>query len=81
MIDALPDGANGNLKLIRTTIVGNEAASGGGIFNTDSASLTVVRSLISRNDGAGIYNESTEPMVLRRTVLVANNPADCFGCP
>ena len=75
---AIVNGGDGSLKLIRNTIVGNEAASGGGIFNTDNASLTVVKSLFSGNSGGGIYNESTKPMVLRRTVIP---DWSCYGCP
>jgi hypothetical protein len=54
---------SGDLKIFRTTIVGNTASMGGGIFNSSRARpLTVVKSLISENEGAlSWYSESLLP--------------------
>jgi hypothetical protein len=77
----------GGITLRNTTVSGNTATYGGGIYNGDFVNfgrVTLADSTVSGNDatvdGGGIYNTSLIPFTLLGTnAFTGNVPNDCVG--
>ncbi|WP_018221582.1 autotransporter outer membrane beta-barrel domain-containing protein [Salinispora pacifica] len=74
------------LVLRNTTVTGNQADLGGGVYNTDNGILTLFTTKIVKNiaitDGGGIFNEANGTVVLNTatgTVVIKNRPNNCSG--
>lgn len=70
------------LELVNTTLSGNRASIGGGLFGgiTPAVMLTNVTVAANRaRQGAGLMNNST--ILLRNTIVADNKPFDCGGLP
>lgn len=71
---------SGELELINSTLLGNTAGLGGGIYN--KGQLMVEKSLITSNfattnGGGGIYNDGGT-VLIRQSNITGNSPDDCF---
>ena len=71
----------GSLTILHSTISGNQAATGGGVYNHNN--LTIINSTISNNTstfgfsnsgGGGIYNDSSE-LILKNVTISGNEGA------
>ncbi len=78
---------NGTATILRSTFFGNTAGStlygGGGVYNSNGASLTINNSTfsgnISTNQGGGIYNYYNANLTLRNTIVANSNAdSDCY---
>jgi len=75
----------GDLKIFNSTISANSAGrEGGGIFNSNGATLTITNSEITGNTagttGGGIFNDDGGIITLTGTTITGNTPDDCVGC-
>jgi acetyltransferase-like isoleucine patch superfamily enzyme len=72
---------SGTLTLTHSTVSGNSASSGGGIYNFNSSTLTLTHSTVSGNSasfyGGGVFNASST--VILSSSTVSNNSASNGG--
>ena len=69
------NGGEGTLTLVSTTVSGNTADSGGGIFQS-GATLMLTNSTVSGNtasEGGGIYNDGSGPATLTNSTVSENS--------
>ncbi|HVA51251.1 MAG TPA: FG-GAP-like repeat-containing protein, partial [Pirellulales bacterium] len=73
----------GSLAVTTTTISGNSAAAGGGIFNESGATLTLTDSTVSNNSatehGGGIDNDSGAAAAVTASTIVGNSATGDAG--
>ena len=67
----------GVVKIINSTISGNTAGAGGGLYNGGTSQTTITNSTIAANN-EGIRDVSSSPLRLNNSI-VARNP-DCVSC-
>lgn len=68
------------LQLTNTTLSGNRASAGGGLFGAISPAVVLSNVTVAANrarQGAGLLNNGT--MLLRNTIVADNRPLDCGG--
>src|ERR1041385_7828029 len=68
----------GTLRVINSTLSGNSATLGGGVYN--SGSLTLTNATISGNTaanfGGGVYNLTPHTMAINNTIVAGNSVED-----
>ena len=73
---------NQMLTIVNATISGNSASRAGGIYGTGASSVSVTNSTIfdnrasSDNQGGGILNANTMPMMLNNSLVAGNSGGD-----
>ncbi len=77
---------SGDISLTNSTVSGNTAWSGGGIWygalNTFVVSSSTITGNITTNGGGGIGTVGYRPVILRNTIIAGNSDpasADCYG--
>jgi CSLREA domain-containing protein len=77
--------ANGVVELTNTTISGNSAARGAGLFSNESVTLRLLNATIAANhDGAGLHvNSPSGPgnVTAENTIIAGNEGGACDGAP
>jgi CSLREA domain-containing protein len=73
----------GILTLTNSTVSGNNAGAGGGIYNDNPGTLTLTNSTVSGNnapgDGGGIFNDNGSTLTLTNSTVSGNTTGDDGG--